>query len=91
MRSTGRHANTEVDDMNWWKTILGAFASSLSGSDSTDAKIQIRAPGDSIWRDFGYIASNTESVQNALELAALSNPGYSVRAVSRNGSIIDFR
>lgn len=76
--------------MGFWKFLLQAATASFSES-TGDAKIQIREAGDSVWRDCAYSASNDESVQNAMDLAASTNPGCSVRAVSSSGSVIDFR
>jgi hypothetical protein len=76
--------------MGFWKMVLQAVAASYSASNG-DAKIQIRGAGDSYWRDCAYSASNDESIQNAMDLAASSNPGCSVRAVSSSGSVIDIR
>jgi len=76
--------------MGFWKLFFQAVAASFPASNG-DAKIQIRGAGDSYWRDCAYSASNDESIQNAMDLAASSNPGCSVRAISSSGSVIDFR
>lgn len=76
--------------MGFWRFVLEGLAASLRGS-SGDAKVQIRAPGETIWRDYTFVASNPESVQGAIHLAASAYPGHSVRVIDSRGSTIDFR
>lgn len=76
--------------MSFWLGLFRTLAASTGPSASSDVKIQIRSQGDFVWRDFGYVSGNAESVQNGVQLAASANPGADVRAIDQRGSIVDF-
>lgn len=76
--------------MGFWLEVLRA-AASIGTTNSSDVKIQIRQPNDGFWRDFSSVSSNTESVQSGVQLAASVYPDADVRAVDKEGGMVDFR
>ena len=75
--------------MAFWKQVLQGLAASLENPKS-DVKLQVRFARETVWRDAGWVASNTESVQNGIQLMASAYPDANVRAVDQNGSLLDF-
>lgn len=78
--------------MGFWteifKSALNVTLRSTEASD--DVKIQVRNPGEIIWRDFTFVASNAESVQNGLNVASSAYPNADVRALDSRGRMVDF-
>jgi hypothetical protein len=70
--------------------ILWSILQSVAAGPATDAKIQIRRPGDRIWRDQSWVSNNPDSVRNGLLCASSANPDADVRAVDRHGGMLDF-
>lgn len=77
--------------MWFWLEVLKVAASSIGTANSSDVKIQIRQPNDGLWRDFSSVSSNTESVLNGIQLAASAYPDVDVRAIDKEGGMVDFR
>jgi hypothetical protein len=75
--------------MTLW-TFLGSMLQSVAVSPATDAKIQIRRPGDRIWRDQSWVSNNPDSIRNGLMSVSSANPDADVRAVDRHGRMLDF-
>jgi hypothetical protein len=75
--------------MTFW-SFIGLMLQSVVVSPATDAKIQIRRPGDRIWRDQSFVSNNPDSVRNGLMSASSANPDADVRAVDRHGRMVDF-
>jgi len=75
--------------MGLWIDVLQAFAAAITPSQN--AKVQIRFPGEAIWRDVGFVATNTDSLQGALDQFGTANPSANVRATDTAGRVLDFR
>jgi hypothetical protein len=76
--------------MTFW-SFIGLMLQSVAVSPATDAKIQIRRPGDRIWRDQSWVSNNPDSVRNGLLTASSATPDADVRAVDRHGRMLDFQ
>ena len=76
--------------MGFWIEVLRAAARTLEAAATSDVKVQIRRSGENVWRDFSYVGSNDESVQNGLALASSAHPDADVRALTKSGTIVDF-
>lgn len=77
--------------MEFWLEVLKAAATSIGAVDSSEVKIQIRRPNDGLWRDFSSVSSNNESVLNGVQLAASAYLDADVRAIDKEGRILDFK
>lgn len=75
--------------MGFWIGALQAFAKAVAPSHNV--KIQIRFEDDGIWRDAGFVAPNTESVQGALDQFGRANPPANVRVMDAAGRVVDYR
>lgn len=77
--------------MGFWRIVLAALSANFEPVTRGDVKIQIRRTGEVFWRDHAYVASNPESVQNALQSTSLAFEDADVRAIDRNGLVVDYR
>jgi len=77
--------------MGFWLEILKSVSTSIGEASQPDVKVQIRQPNGNVWRDFSYVSGNTESVENGIELAASAHPDADVRAIDKEGGMVDFR
>jgi hypothetical protein len=76
--------------MTFW-SIIRLILQSVAASSATDAKIQIRRPGDHIWRDQSWVSNNPDSIRNGLMTASSATPDADVRAVDQHGRMLDFQ
>jgi hypothetical protein len=74
-----------------WLFMLVLEGAAQQSQARSDFKIQIRRPGDSFWRDDGYVSSNPEAIESSLRGASLAHPDAQFRVVDRSGRMVDFR